>query len=568
MSRTVGVGLICTLFLFGCSSGSHVVQQPAPAKETVSDAARDAALQHYINGSLFETKGEFANAVLEYQDAIRLDPNHAIYFALAKCYSALNKHSLAIEAGRKAVALAPDNLDYRRMLAGVYVSAYEIDSAAAQYAEIVQRDSSNISSWFNLARLYEGKKPLRALEVYESITDRFGPQWDVLLQIAQLNNAMQRYDKAARALRQMLDLDPENTDLMRNVSRAYIQAEEYDSALAVLGALREIDPGNIETIADIGTVHLLKKDYATAAKEFDAVFAQDTVSLDTKLRIGQAYFGQLEKDSTLTPITQALFGKIRDNHPDDWRAYWFLGAIGAITHNDTLSIANFRKVTELAGWNADGWVYLSSVFMENNKYDEVVTILESAIRVVPDDFRVNFYLGIAYYRLNRYDAAVRQLEKARTIDPKDLGAISQLALVYDALKKPEESDRLYEEALKIDPDNHLVLNNYSYSLSERGLQLQRALEMSGKALEAQPDNPSYLDTYGWIQYQLGNYREAEKYISEAITKGDVSAVVHEHLGDVYFRLDDRERAIEQWNIALRMDSDNNELREKVARGTL
>ena len=43
--------------------------------------------------------------------------------------------------------------------------------------------------------------------------------------------------------------------------------------------------------------------------------------------------------------------------------------------------------------------------------------------------------------------------------------------------------RLYEEALKLDPENHLVLNNFAYSLAERDIQLERALEMSRKAVD-------------------------------------------------------------------------------------
>jgi len=74
------------------------------------------------------------------------------------------------------------------------------------------------------------------------------------------------------------------------------------------------------------------------------------------------------------------------------------------------------------------------------------------------------------------------------------------------MKRTDDSDSLYEEALRINPEFSLALNNYAYSLSERGLQLERALGMARKALEVAPDNPSYLDTIGWIYFRLGRYR--------------------------------------------------------------
>jgi tetratricopeptide (TPR) repeat protein len=206
--------------------------------------------------------------------------------------------------------------------------------------------------------------------------------------------------------------------------------------------------------------------------------------------------------------------------------------------------------------------------MEKNNYAEVAKVLESALKVVPDDFRVNFLLGVAYSRLQRTLDAVRVLEYARTLNAGDVNCITQLALVYDGLKNYEETDKLYEEALKLDPNNHLVLNNYGYSLADRNIRIDRALEMAQKAIEAQPENASYLDTIGWVYFRLGKYEDAERYIKKAIDKDGASAVVYEHLGDVYFMMKDRERALEQWKIALKLDANNAALRGKVERGTL
>jgi tetratricopeptide (TPR) repeat protein len=555
----------------GCTSGNQSAKEPVQSvaqKTPAEEGLRDLALRHFIDGSLYEVKGEYALAVLEYQDALRYEKNHAIYYALSKCYSQLGKHSLAIEAGKEAVLLNPESLDYHRSLAGIYLAAYELDAGMAEYEEIIKRDSNNVDAWYSLARLYQTRKPLKALEVYERIIDRFGNDWDVLLQIAELYNNLGQFDKAAGALQRMSTLDPSNMELKRSVAQTLVRAQHYDEALPLYRDLRELQPENLEYMGELGSVYLMKKQYTEASTLFEQILRRDSVSLDTKIRIGEAYFAQIEKDSSLIPMAQSLFERIRDKHPADWRAYWFLGAIGAVGHNDSLSLRNFKKVTELASWNADGWVYLSSVFLEKNNFQEVVTVLESARKVLPDDFRVNFFLGVAYSRLGRNTDAATVLERAHGLNPADLSAISQLALVYDTMKNHEEADSLYEKGLRLDPQNHLLLNNYGYSLADRGLQLTRALEMAKKAVEAQPDNTSYLDTIGWIYYRLGKFQDAEQYVRRAIEKGEVNAVVHEHLGDIYAAMNDKERALEQWKIALKLDENNAPLREKIARGTL
>ncbi len=561
--------ILALALVAGCSStketsGSRQQQESAPA----DNAARDAALQHFVDGSVAEMKGDFANAILEYQDALRYDKNDAVYFALSKCYSALEKHSLAIEAGNEAVRLAPDNLEYRKTLADICVAAFEIDSATVHYEEIVKRDSTSLESYYGLARLYQGRKPMKALETYYRIIDRFGPEWNVLLQIAELENSLGQYEKAAIALQQMQELDPGNMELKHSVAQAYIRAEKLDTALVLLQDLRTMNPGNLSYAADLAGVYLQMKRYRKAAAELDPILANDSVGLDLKLRLGEMYFTRLEKDSALAPVTQSVFERILAQYPDDWRPYWFLGAIGAVTNNDSLSEPNFRKVTELATWNADAWVYLSSVFMEQNNYTEVITVLESALKVVPDDFRVNFLLGVAYSRSERTSDAIRILEIARRLNPKDINCIMQLALVYDGLKNHTETDKLYEEALALDPENHLVLNNYGYSLAERNVQIERAFAMAQKAVKAQPENTSYLDTIGWVYFRMGEYEKAEQYVRQAIEKGGANAILYEHLGDIYFMMKDRDRALEQWNLALKLDASNSALKEKIQRGTL
>jgi tetratricopeptide (TPR) repeat protein len=564
--------LAVSAVLGGCSGGSRSGKPetsiPTTSSTVSDDAAKRMGLQHFVDGSVFEMKGDLPKAILEYQDALRFDQDPAIYYSLSKCYSQLSKHSLAIENAREAVRLSPEQLTYRRNLADVLAAAFEFDAAATQFEELIKRDSSQVEVWYSLARIYQSRKPLRALEVYEHIVDRFGPDWEVLLQIADLNNRLGKFDKAADALREMSLLDPGNKELKKTLAQTYARAGDFDAALRVYDDIRDLHPDDIEIQAEVAGLYLARGEYTRAAKEFETVLTRDSVSVEVKVHIGEMYFAQMGKDSTLAPVTRSIFERIAAKHPDDWRAFWFLGAIGSMAHDDSLSVRNFKRVTELASWNPDAWVYLSGVFLGKNNFSEVARILESAVKILPDDFRVNFFLGLSYSRLNRNMDAVRVLEHARQLNPKDLDAIAQLALVYDTMHRFEDSDGLYEEALKLEPDNHLVLNNYAYSLADRGLQLERSLEMSRKAVDLQPDNASYLDTIGWIFFRLGRYTEAETYVKKAISKGEVNAVVYEHLGDIYYRMNQKDLAIEHWNMALKLDEQNAQLRDKIARGSL
>ncbi|MBI1803325.1 MAG: tetratricopeptide repeat protein [Ignavibacteria bacterium] len=565
MRQTISTAMYSTivaLMLFGCSSS-----QKSTTDET-SQENRELSLKHFLEGSLHDQKNEYAQAILDYQEALRYKKDPAIFHAIAKDYAILGKNERAIEAGREAVKLEPANRIYRETLAEIYVNAMNLEEAIGEYEAIVRMDSSYQQAWLTLARLEQIKNPQQALVLYQKYIDHFGPDADAFLQIAQIYGSMGKLDKAAESLTRMLALDPGNFEIKKALGDTYLHADSIDAALKIYNDLVELHPEHFELRAAIAHAYLVKQDYDHAAEQFDIVLRRDTLSVEDQLRFGQVFVSFIQKDSAVAPYALKLFEKVQGNYPSDWRPYWFLGAIHNILHDDSSAFPNFLKVKELASWNPDGWMGIAGMYYDKNQFDSTINVLMEAKKFVPDEFRVHFLLGVAYQRKRDLVNAASSLEKALQLNVKSLEAMTVLALVYDELKRKDDSDTLYERALLQDPHNHLVLNNYSYSLAERGLQLERALRMAKEAIEQQPNNQSYLDTYGWVNFQLGKFEEGEKYIHKAVDLGSASAVIFEHLGDIHYKLLHKDKAIEYWQKALDLDSSNAALKEKIQRGSL
>ena len=104
-----------------------------------------------------------------------------------------------------------------------------------------------------------------------------------------------------------------------------------------------------------------------------------------------------------------------------------------------------------------------------------------------------------------------------------------------------EAYRYYDEALEVDPDCAPVLNNYAYYLSEEGRSLRKALKMSRRTIELEPDNATYLDTCGWILYLLGRPKEAKPLFKHAMLYGGKdSSVVLEHYSVILGELGEKD----------------------------
>lgn len=161
---------------------------------------------------------------------------------------------------------------------------------------------------------------------------------------------------------------------------------------------------------------------------------------------------------------------------------------------------------------------------------------------------------MAYAQTQQHEKAVSFLKNAASFESEDQEILIQiysgLGDSYNALKLYPESDDAYEKALKINPDNSYTLNNYAYYLSVRGENLDKAERMSKLAIKLEPGNPSFEDTYAWILFKLRKYKDALGWIEKAIShSSNSSAVQFEHYGDILYHLDEREKALQQWQKA-------------------
>ena len=135
--------------------------------------------------------------------------------------------------------------------------------------------------------------------------------------------------------------------------------------------------------------------------------------------------------------------------------------------------------------------------------------------------------------------------------------------VFNYLEDWNSSDQMYEDLISTDQTDSQALNNYSYTLAERGVKLSTALDMAQKAISLDPKNPAYLDTIGWIYFKLKKYKKALNYIEQSVLGNENNPVVLEHLGDVLMKVNRSNDARVYYQKALDIDIDNVRLIGKI-----
>jgi tetratricopeptide (TPR) repeat protein len=111
------------------------------------------------------------------------------------------------------------------------------------------------------------------------------------------------------------------------------------------------------------------------------------------------------------------------------------------------------------------------------------------------------------------------------------------------------------ESLRVKwPRNSSVLNNLAYLLAQNNEKLAEALDYARTAVEQDPEEANYLDTYGYLLYRNGKPAQAAQLLAAAVQKYEVRGMapmdVYEHLGLVNEALGDRGKALDAYRRAL------------------
>lgn len=163
---------------------------------------------------------------------------------------------------------------------------------------------------------------------------------------------------------------------------------------------------------------------------------------------------------------------------------------------------------------------------------------------VAHSLRLNlYYLEEDYVAALEHSLKMADAAKASSNNEMLLEAYQVAGDLHHELGNTKECYKYYKTILKIDPDYTSALNNYAYFLCEEGKSLRKALKMSTRAVELEPDNATFLDTHGWILYLLGKAKEAKPFFKHAmIYGGKDSAVVLEHYSIVLEALGEKDLA--------------------------
>ncbi|SFA99743.1 Tetratricopeptide repeat-containing protein [Poseidonocella pacifica] len=198
----------------------------------------------------------------------------------------------------------------------------------------------------------------------------------------------------------------------------------------------------------------------------------------------------------------------------------------------------------------------------DERIEAAVEVLDRLARVRPDMADVQVSLGDILRQTEDYagaaEAYTRGLDEIDAQSPRRWFVLYARGIAYERLDRWEEAEADFREALELNPEHPQVLNYLGYSLVEKQLKLDEALNMIETAVSKRPENGYIVDSLGWVLYKLGRFDEAVEHMERAAELTPVDPIVNDHLGDVYWAVGRKLEARFQWLRALSFDPEEEE----------
>ena len=163
-----------------------------------------------------------------------------------------------------------------------------------------------------------------------------------------------------------------------------------------------------------------------------------------------------------------------------------------------------------------------------------------------------------------YQAAYDLLQQAVAAAPQDHELIYQQASAAEKLKRYGEMERLMRRAIEVKPDYAYAYNALGYSLADRNVRLPEAKALLQKALELAPEDPAITDSLGWVEFRMGNFKEAIALLEKAY-KSFPNAEIGAHLAEVLWVSGQRDKATAIFKECMLLDKEDEVLVETLKR---
>ena len=510
--------------------------------------------------------------------------NDVFYYKLAQINNNTEQYTTAADYISKAIILNKVNKYYYLLAVDIYSNMGNLQEAATSYENLIQEVSNTDIYLFNLAALnIYLKKYDKALQAYNSAEKTFGLTEEISIQRQKVYLQQNKLEEAINEGELLIAKYPDNLRYVLQLVEILSSNNRLEEAEAQLTTLLAKNPNYSAARLQLADIYWKQNNFTDFGSELKLAFSDIELALNAKINTLMKYMVYLPNQHLIVLIPE-LTDELTSQHRGDKNAYLISGDVysafiekGLFTGDDvepakTKAVSSYAKYVQIDPSNFSVWQNLLNLELQLDLQDSLAIHADQALELFPNQAWVYLVNGIVQQNQNNDKAAAELLEmgskRATSNKPLLLIIYSYLGDIYNELEDYENSDKSYESVLELDPLNYTVLNNFSYYLSLRGEKLEQAKKMCTTLIRNNPDNNTYLDTYAWVNFTMGDYAEARRVFEKIIASGVDQGVYYDHYGDTLYKLGKTDEAVNQWIKARELDKSIENIDKKINQGKI
>ena len=485
----------------------------------------------------------------------------------------MKNDALARTYFEKAASLDPENATYQEKLGQLYITQKDYPNAIKAYELLYSSYKTRVDVLQLLLQLYGSQNDYKKMiNVLDRIEVLEGSSEQISLSKMQIYEQMGDKKKEYESLKSLVDEHPLELDYRVMFGNWLLQNGKKNDALKEYKSVLKEEPNNALAKLSMLDYYRSIKDQATVDELTNELLQSPKTEKETKMTLLRDIISS-DQQANISDSAKVmnLFSLALSTKQEDADLIMMKAAYMAMKNMPKAEINHvYEQAIEVEPDNSRARLALIQNIWATEDYDKVIEICRPAIEYNPDEMAFYYFKGMAEFQKHDIDAAFETFKKGvgQIKEDSDPEIVSDFyAILGDILHekgKASEAFAAYDSCLKWKADNYGALNNYAYYLSVANKDLPRAEQMSYKTIKAEPNNATYLDTYAWILFQQQRYEEAKIYIDQVLRNDkDPSGVVLEHVGDIYMKTGDTQKALEYWQKAIEKGNDSKVLKDKL-----
>lgn len=542
MRKTTPIIVLAAVLLAGCATGSTTptaatatrrYERPPIHEVSEEQLSLDSRL---IDAIALREAGKTDEAVAALSALTAEAPDMAAaWYAQGELLAQRGWIDSALRCTMRAARLQPRNVWYHLGLASLHAVRGDAQAMAADWEQVVALRPDVLQYFYQLSNAYLAANDVaKAIEVLDRVEKRVGVSEEVSVQKQRLYESAGQSDKALAEAERLANAFPREARFQVALATRYMQQKKYPKAKQRYDRVLELAP-------DDPYIHLQLAEYykqthhdSEADREMMLSMAHPGLAPSVKVSVLTTFYRPEEFFDTRREVCFRLLDTAM-RHSDDPREFALLyGDVLMRQQRYAEAAQQFETALERDSSQYAVWEALLACRADNMPDDEkTLDYARRAARLFPMQTLPLFLQGLYALRHEQWADALEPLQKAErwgfTNGHLEAETIGALAEAYYRTGDYTHAWNCFERYLKLRPNDWGMMNNYAYYLSERGEQLDKALELSRRTIEAEPDNANSLDTYAWILHLMGRDAEALPHMRRAVQLDPRSDTLQRHL---------------------------------------